>query len=81
MVFDKTQWHKNYATEALQAVTDYVFLNLKLHRIHADYYAPNQGSAKMFEKAGFTVEGIYKDHFICEGRYVDSVRVGKVNAG
>ena len=79
IIFDKTQWSKGYATEAVLAVCAYAFDVLGLHRIHADYYATNIGSARLFKKAGFAVEGTYRHHFFSGGAFVDSVRVGKIN--
>jgi len=80
MIFDKTEWSKGYGTESLSAISTYVFKTLKLHRICADYYAINIGSAKIFKKADFTVEGIFKDHFILNDKYVDSIRVAKLDS-
>ncbi len=79
MIFNKTEWSKGYGTESLNAISTYVFEILKLHRICADYYAINIGSAKIFKKAGFIVEGAFKDHFILNGKYVDSIRVAKLD--
>ena len=79
MIFDKSEWHKGYGTEALKAVSEYVFKDMRFHKICADYYSLNIGSAKMFKKAGFQIEGIFKDYFILEDNYVDSVRITKIN--
>lgn len=80
MIFDKSCWSKGYGSEAIIGVVDYAFEKLGLHRIVADYYAINTGSARMFAKAGFVVEGVFKDHFWLDGRYVDSVRIAKIQA-
>lgn len=80
LFYDTKEWGKGYATEALDAVIEYAFQKMKLHRIHADYYEVNSASAKVFEKLGFQNEGIYRDHFWLSNRYVDSVRVGKINS-
>ena len=77
MLFDKSQWSKGYGTEALRAITNYVFNELKLHKICADYYSVNVASSEMFKKAGFKIEGVFKEHFLLDGNYVDSVRVAK----
>jgi RimJ/RimL family protein N-acetyltransferase len=79
LFYDKDEWNKGFATEALEAVLIYAFEKLKLHRIHADYYELNSSSAKLFEKLGFSLEGTYKDHFWLNHRYVDSIRVGKIS--
>ncbi len=79
LIFDRSEWGKGYATEAVEALTHYAFDTLKLHRIHADYYAMNHGSAKVFQKAGYAIEGIFKDHVFVEESYADSIRIAKVN--
>lgn len=79
MIWDKNQWGKGYATEALGTVYDYLFDTLKLHKICAEYYAINKAPAKIAKKLGFKIEGIFKDHFIVDGRYVDAVRIAKFN--
>jgi RimJ/RimL family protein N-acetyltransferase len=80
LFYDTIEWGKGYATESLGAVIEYAFKKIKLNRIHADYYEVNTASKKVFEKLGFQVEGIYRDHFWLDNRYVDSVRVGKINS-
>ena len=79
MLYDKSQWGYGYGLEALKAVCDFAFYKIGLHRIVADYYNENIPSSKIFEKAGFTVEGIFKDHFFYNGKYTDSIRVGLIN--
>ena len=79
MIFDKREWGKGYAGEALKAVVRYGFTILGLHRIHADYYSNNKGSAKIFKRAGFQTEGVYRDHFILDGKFMDSIRIAKLN--
>jgi len=79
MIFDKTQWSKGYATDALVGVSRYVFGELRYHKICADYHAVHHSSARTFAKAGYRVEGIFKDHFVIDGEFVDSVRIALVN--
>jgi len=79
MIFDKLHWSKGYGTEALNAISNYIFKDLKLHKICADYYSVNVASAKMFKKAGFKVECLFKDHFLLDGENINSVRIAKFN--
>jgi len=79
MIWDKTQWGKGYSTEALIAVSDYVFNDLGYHKLWAGYYPVNAASARLFEKAGFEIEGVFKDHFVLYGEFVDDVYVAKLN--
>jgi [ribosomal protein S5]-alanine N-acetyltransferase len=79
MIYDTSQWSKGLGTEAILAVEQYVFSTLRYHKICADYYSVNKASARMFEKAGYIIEGTFKDHFFLHDRYVDSVRIAKFN--
>ncbi|MCX6706684.1 MAG: GNAT family protein [Candidatus Woesearchaeota archaeon] len=79
MVFDRAEWGKGYASEALKAAVKYAFKELKLHKIIADYYAINKSSGKVFEKCGFRKEADLKGQFFIEGRYVDGVGVAIIN--
>ena len=79
LFYEISEWEKGYATEAIEAIISYAFGTLKLHRICADYYNTNIASEKVFSKLGFQIEGVYKDHFWLDDRFVDSVRVAKIN--
>lgn len=50
-------WNQGFATEALQAVINYAFHTLQLHRIEAGCAVANLGSIRVLEKVGMTREG------------------------
>ena len=50
-------WNKGYATEALKAIINFGFNDLKLHRISAGCAVENIGSIRVLEKVGMTLEG------------------------
>ena len=50
-------WGRGIVTRAIEALTEWAFDELGLHRIHADHYADNAASARALEKAGYTLEG------------------------
>jgi RimJ/RimL family protein N-acetyltransferase len=54
-------------------VTDYAFNKLNLHKFTAGCYDANKGSAKCFQKSGFSIEGQRKNHYFCDGAYVDAI--------
>ena len=78
MFYDQEEWGKGFATEALSSIVNFAFEDMNLHRIHADYYEKNLASSRVFEKLGFEIEGIYKDHFLYQNTYVNSIRVGRI---
>lgn len=65
---EKSCWGKGYTSEFVRAITRYGFDTLKLHRIEAGIYEDNFAILKVLLKAGYTVEGYFRDHFILDGR-------------
>jgi|WetSurMetagenome_2_1015567.scaffolds.fasta_scaffold68251_4 [ribosomal protein S5]-alanine N-acetyltransferase len=56
-------WGKNYATEALKAVTDLALNELKIDRVQAYVFDGNIASEKVLEKCGYEYEGyLRKSH-------------------
>jgi diamine N-acetyltransferase len=61
ILIDKQYRNKGLAAEALSLTIDYCFSFLKLKQIYCYIPAGNETSIKLFEKAGFTENGILKD--------------------
>lgn len=64
-------WGRGYATEAVGAMLRFGFQELRLHRIAAWTVADNVASARVLEKAGFTLEGRLRDRESFKGRFWD----------
>lgn len=65
--------------EAMQAVIDFSFEQLCVHRLSATVDPLNISSSKVLEKCGFKLEGHLREHEIFEGRYLDSLIHGLLN--
>lgn len=76
LIGEKECWGKGYAAEAIRLVVDYAFRVLNLRKLTASCYEVNHGSVKAFEKVGFVIEGVRKQHFYCDGTYTDGVLLG-----
>ncbi len=61
-----------YTMEALKAVLDYGFSEMKLHVIEAMVNPDNKASYLLLEKAGFTRAAMFKDYKYHNGKYVDA---------
>lgn len=72
LIGDKRYWGKGLATEAIKLVTFFGFKQLNLHKLKAGCYAANKGSEKAFINAGYSIEGVLKQHFFYLGNYQDT---------
>ncbi|MBA5870360.1 MAG: GNAT family N-acetyltransferase [Nitrospira sp. CR2.1] len=64
-------WNKGYGTEAVTALVEYGFDNLKLHRIYAPHFHTNPASGRVLQKVGMTHEGRLREHYLRFGRRID----------
>ena len=65
--------------EALRATNGFVFREMKLHRIMANYRPENERSARLLERLGFVREGLAKDYLFIDGAWRDHVLTALVN--
>lgn len=63
---------KGYMTEALEAVLQYGFTELNLHRIEALIDAMNEPSLRLLLRYGFTKEGTVREDYVVNGVNEDS---------
>ena len=78
MLGEKDSWGKGYASEAISLLVKHAFCTLNLHKLTAGCYEQNLGSLKAFQKSGFEIEGIRKKHRFLNGKYEDSILLGKI---
>lgn len=69
-------WGRGLMHEALQALLQFAFDELKLHRLEADIDPRNGGSARSLERLGFTKEGHLRERWIVDGEVSDSALYG-----
>lgn len=63
---------------ALGLLMDFAFTRLKLHKLELGVNANNHAAIACYQKLGFTVEGIIRDHSFIDGSYSDLYRMGIV---
>jgi RimJ/RimL family protein N-acetyltransferase len=68
---EKGEWNKGYGTDALHAICDFGFGELRLHRIELEVYAGNARARRSYEKVGFVLEGTMRERHFSEGRHED----------
>lgn len=69
-------WGKGIGTLGCQFATTLAFEQLGAHKVSADCYASNFGSARVLEKTGFILEGRQQDYYRLEGGFDDRLWFG-----
>lgn len=72
---EKEEWSKGYGTDALRAICDFGFGQLRLERVELDVYEPNKRAQRSYEKAGFVSEGTLRHAHFSAGRFHDVLRM------
>lgn len=76
IVGDKEVRGKGCAQEAISLIADHAFNRMNLRKVYAGMVHGNEASKKAFEAVGFKVEGILREHFYLNGKYLDCYRLG-----
>ena len=69
-------WGQGYATEAAQAMVDFGFRELALHRISSWCIADNIASVRVLERLGMRLEGRSQENEYFKGRWWDTLLYG-----
>ena len=65
-------WNKGIMSAAVRRICRYAFDSYDIARIFAEPFANNEGSRRVLERAGFTLEGVLKKSVFKNGRLLDS---------
>ena len=71
-------WGRGIATEAVRAVTEYAFATFDIWRLEAGVFDWNPASARVLEKAGYSLEGRARHAVLKDGRVGDRLLYGLV---
>ncbi len=75
-ILNRQYWHMGLMTAALEAMINYAFSGLGLHRLEADTDSNNAASLGLLEKLGFQREGYFRERWYVSGQRQDSVMLG-----
>jgi len=76
LIGNKDMHLRGFGLEALSLVVYHAFIRLNLNKLCAGLVKGNVASQRLFEKAGFKREGILREHFYLDGKYLDCYRMG-----
>lgn len=70
-ILDPAYWSKGLGAEATQLMVNYAFKTLNLNRIQLHVCAENVPALKIYQRVGFTKEGVLRQAMFRNGNYVD----------
>lgn len=73
-------WGRGIVSEAVAAITDFGFRELRLVRIFAVPFAHNTASHRVLEKAGYQHEGVLRAAALKDGQILDEHLYARINA-
>jgi len=74
-------WGRGIMAQAVRAVTAYAFSHLDVAHVFAGVFETNRASARVLEKAGFTLEGRLRRHVTKNGVTMDELVYGMIRPG
>ncbi|MBT3451353.1 aminotransferase class III-fold pyridoxal phosphate-dependent enzyme [archaeon] len=78
LIGNKDYWGKGIATEATKLISDYAFNKLGLIEVNLGVISENKAAIRVYEKVGFKVFDIKKNHIIHNNQNYDQVMM-KIN--
>ncbi|WP_026935363.1 GNAT family N-acetyltransferase [Christiangramia echinicola] len=72
-------WGKGYMKEAADVVIEYIFGQLKIHRLEAYVESKNINSSKVLKKLGFQHEGLMRDCEVKNGEFISVDLFARIN--
>ncbi|MEQ7789905.1 GNAT family N-acetyltransferase [Staphylococcus nepalensis] len=75
-IFNPKYWNKGIGTKVSNAILNFGFSELKLHRIYLKVLAYNKRAIKSYENVGFKVEGEEREGAYINGKYETDIHMG-----
>jgi len=80
VIGDKNYWNKGLGTDVLKTVLKFCFSDLKLNRLELGVFPLNKGGRRCYEKCGFKIEGIKKQSFYKNSKFLDEIVMGIIKS-
>jgi RimJ/RimL family protein N-acetyltransferase len=71
LIGEKAYWGKGVGQEATRLMVEYGFFRLNLNRINLGVFADHESAIRCYTKAGFKVEGHFRQALFRDGAYKD----------
>lgn len=77
---DTSAWGKGHGTEATRLMAGWAFDSLNLNRVWLQVFEDNLRAVRVYEKVGFSHEGVLRQHMWRDGQYCDCYLMAMVRA-
>jgi RimJ/RimL family protein N-acetyltransferase len=67
---------QGYAADAMRVGLNFAFNELNLYRVYLTVFSYNEAAIALYEKLGFTREGVAREHLERDGRRFDMIHYG-----
>jgi RimJ/RimL family protein N-acetyltransferase len=68
---EKEYWGKKIPDEVIPLVLEHGFMELNLNKIYLWTINSNERARKVYERNGFDLEAVMKQHYFCRGKFQD----------
>ena len=72
IIGDKKYWNGITALESEKILLKFAFNKLKLNKVYSIINVNNKGQILLIERLGMKKDGILRNHFIQNGKYIDA---------
>jgi len=76
LIGERDFWSKGIGAEVVSLMQGYAFKDLNLNKLYLNVGMDNKEAISLYKKLNFVQEGILREHYYMESRYVDTMTMG-----
>jgi RimJ/RimL family protein N-acetyltransferase len=80
LIGEQNFWAQGIGTEAVSLMKWYAFKNINLNKLYLNVGADNHEAIALYKKLNFIQEGILREHYYIQGKYLDTITMGILRA-
>ena len=73
LIGEREYWKKGIGAEVVTLIQKFVFNNLNLNKLYLNVGKDNNEAIGLYKKLDFVEEGVLKEHYFIEGKYLDII--------
>lgn len=73
LIAERNFWKHGIGEEVASLMQKYAFQNLNLNKLYLNVSVDNKEAVSLYKKLNFHQEGVLKEHYFIEGKYVDII--------